>query len=67
VKMLSIIRQIGQTIFIGNDIKITVLNLRNNRVKLGIEAPIEIPVYREEIYLKFQQQEEKQEEEKQEE
>jgi len=61
--MLAMTRKIGETIFIGQDIKVTILKLYRNYVKIGIEAPIEVPVHREEIYLELQNQEEEKREE----
>ena len=52
--MLVLTRHTGETIMVGNDIKIVVLGVRNNQVKIGIEAPEEIAVHREEIYLRIQ-------------
>jgi carbon storage regulator len=43
-----------ETIMVGNDIKIVVLGVRHNQVKIGIDAPEEIAVHREEIYLRIQ-------------
>jgi len=51
--MLVITRRIDESIIIGNDIEIIVLEVENNRVKIGIEAPKQIPIYRDEIYDKI--------------
>ena len=48
--MLVLARTIDQCIMIGDDIKITVVDIRGNKVRLGITAPKEIPVHREEVY-----------------
>ncbi len=48
--MLVLSRQRDQSIKIGDDIKITVVDIRGDKVRLGIEAPAHIPVHREEIY-----------------
>lgn len=48
--MLLLTRRIGETIMVGHDIKITVLDFQKNQIKIGIEAPKDIPVHREEIY-----------------
>ncbi|HXI09357.1 MAG TPA: carbon storage regulator CsrA [Thermodesulfobacteriota bacterium] len=53
--MLVLTRKSGEGIRLGDEIKIVVLELKENQVKLGIEAPHEIPVHREEIYLKIQE------------
>ncbi len=50
--MLVLTRNIKQKIIIGKDIVITVLNNRNNQVKIGIDAPKEVPVMREELCQK---------------
>jgi carbon storage regulator len=51
--MLILTRRFGETIIIGNDIKVTVLDIRNKQVRLGIEAPRDIAVHREEVYNKI--------------
>lgn len=48
--MLILTRKAGETVLIGDDISITVLNIRGNQVKIGIEAPKDVTVHREEIY-----------------
>jgi len=50
--MLILTRKSDEAIRIGKDVKIMVVEIRGNQVRLGIEAPDEIPVYREELYLK---------------
>lgn len=56
--MLVLNRNIGESIHIGDDIRITVLGTNGNQTRIGINAPREIPVHREEIYYrnKFNQQ-----------
>jgi len=51
--MLILTRRIGEVIMIGNDIKITILGVKNNQVRIGIEAPKNISVHREEIYQRI--------------
>ena len=53
--MLALSRKINESIMIGNEIKITVLEVKGDQVKLGINAPKSIPVYRKEIYLQIQE------------
>jgi carbon storage regulator len=48
--MLILSRKLDESINIGDDIKITIIYLDNQRVKLGIQAPNSVPVHREEIY-----------------
>ena len=52
--MLILTRRIGETIIIGNDVNVTVLGVNGNQVRLGINAPKDTPVHREEIYNKIQ-------------
>ena len=53
--MLALSRKINESIMIGNEIEITVLEVKGDQVKLGINAPKSIPVYRKEIYLQIQE------------
>lgn len=53
--MLVLTRKQGQLINIGEDIKIKIVEIGQNFVRLGIEAPREMPVYREELYEKLKQ------------
>ncbi|EJP29138.1 carbon storage regulator [Haemophilus sputorum HK 2154] len=48
--MLILTRKIGESLIIGDDVEITVLSVRGNQVKLGVNAPKEIAVHRQEIY-----------------
>jgi carbon storage regulator len=52
--MLILSRRIGQCLIIADNIKINVLEIQGNQVRLGIEAPREVAVHREEIYTKIQ-------------
>lgn len=47
--MLILTRRSGETISIGNDITVTVLGINGNQVRIGIEAPRDVPVHREEV------------------
>ena len=56
--MLVLTRRIQETLIIGDDIKITVLGIKGNQVRLGIDAPKDVSVHREEIWLKIQREKE---------
>ena len=49
--MLVLSRKVGESIIIGSGIKVTIVGLRSDGVRLGITAPIEVPVHREEVHL----------------
>lgn len=53
--MLVLTRKVGEGITIGNDIKITIVELKGSQVRLGIEAPQNVIVHREEVYKKIQE------------
>ena len=48
--MLILTRRIGQTVIIGTDIKVTILGVKGNQVRVGIDAPQNVAVHREEIF-----------------
>ncbi len=54
--MLALARKINESIMIGNDIEITVLEIKGEQIKLGISAPKNIPIYRKEIYLQIKEE-----------
>lgn len=54
--MLVLSRQRDESIFIGDNIKITVVDIRGDKVRLGIEAQTEIPVHRQEVYEAIQRE-----------
>ncbi len=63
--MLVLSRRLDETLIIGDDIKITVLGISGNQVRIGIAAPKEVSVHREEVYLRIKQESSKQHELKQ--
>ncbi|RUO37666.1 carbon storage regulator [Aliidiomarina shirensis] len=52
--MLILTRRVGETLMINDDIKVTVLAVNGNQVKIGIDAPNNVAVHREEIYLRIE-------------
>lgn len=55
--MLILTRRIGEAVIIGENISITVLGVKGNQVRLGVDAPREVAVHREEIYARIHGQE----------
>ena len=54
--MLILTRKVGESIAIGDDIQVSVVEIKGTQVKLGILAPKDVTVHREEIYLKIQEE-----------
>ena len=54
--MLILTRRIGETVRIGDDIYLTVLGLKGNQIRLGLSAPQNISIHREEVYLKIKEE-----------
>lgn len=57
--MLALARKINQSIMIGSDIEITLLKIKGDQVKIGINAPKSVPIYRKEIYMQIQDENKK--------
>ena len=56
--MLALTRKRGESLVINNNIEITVLEIRGDQIKLGIQAPKDVPIYRKEVYLQIQNENE---------
>ena len=54
--MLILTRRVGETLVVGDDITVTVLGVKGNQVRLGVNAPKDVTVHREEIYQRIQQE-----------
>jgi carbon storage regulator len=53
--MLALTRKLNESIMIGNDIELSILEIRGDQVKIGISAPKSVPIYRKEIYIQIQE------------
>ncbi len=55
--MLILTRRVGETLMIGDDVSVTVLGVKGNQVRVGIEAPKDVSVHRQEIYERIRDEE----------
>ena len=55
--MLILTRRVGETVVIGNEITVTVLGVKGNQVRIGVNAPKDVAVHREEIYERIKREE----------
>jgi len=56
--MLILTRRVGETLMIGDDVTVTVLGVKGNQVRVGVDAPRDVAVHREEIYERIQKEQE---------
>ena len=54
--MLALARKVNESIMIGNDIEITVLEIKGDQINLGVKAPKSVPIYRKELYVQIQEE-----------
>jgi carbon storage regulator len=55
--MLILTRRVGETVMIGNEVTVTVLGVKGNQVRIGVNAPKDVAVHREEIYDRIKREE----------
>ncbi len=60
--MLILTRRVGETLMIGDKVNVTVLGIKGNQVRIGVDAPKDVAVHREEIYQRIQREKEENEE-----
>jgi len=57
--MLILTRRVGETVMIGHDVTVTVLGVKGNQVRIGVNAPKDVAVHREEIYERIKREEDR--------
>ncbi|MCK9236742.1 carbon storage regulator CsrA [Thiopseudomonas acetoxidans] len=56
--MLILTRRVGETLMVGDEVTVTVLGVKGNQVRIGVDAPKDVAVHREEIYQRIQKEKE---------
>ena len=53
--MLILTRKVGESLMIGDNVKLSILGIKGNQIRVGIDAPIEVTIHREEVYFRIKQ------------
>ena len=54
--MLILTRKVNESLIIGDDVRLTILGIKGNQIRVGIDAPSHVSIHREEIYLRIQEE-----------
>lgn len=54
--MLALARKVNESIIIGGDVEVTILEIKGDQIKIGVNAPKSVPIYRKELYLQIQEE-----------
>jgi carbon storage regulator len=54
--MLILTRRVGETVIVGNDVAVTIVGVKGNQIRIGISAPRNVPIHREEIYERIRRE-----------